>query len=300
MKVDELPLDKRFSRRLISPDTWLIDCYSDEGGIANPHLLIGEKAALIIDTADAKQPLREYIETYITGNLPLMVASTHSHFDHTGNNGQFNDCPIYMSGIAWEEIQVQRASGFFHRVKQDQYIEGDYVPHIVQEGDVIDLGNRQVEVIQFGGCHSSGSIGYLDRKYGIFFAGDEMESGQVLMQGDDRGGQNCVERMRDNLLHLRKWKDQIRMICCPHNGSPMHPLIADYFLENCQRIMSGVEGKKEIGSFTYLLAPNETRPPEKVNRLLNDPYVRRSEWKGTSIVYSTNRIFHSQITPAEK
>lgn len=300
MKVDELPLDKRFSRRLISPDTWLINCYSDEGGTANPHLLIGDRAALIIDTADARQPLREYIETYITGDLPLMVASTHSHFDHTGNNGQFNDCPIYMSQIAWQEIQDQRSSGFFHRVKGDGYIEGDYVPCIVKEGDIIDLGNREVEVIEFGGCHSGSSIGYLDRKYGIFFPGDELESGQVLMQGDDRGGRNCVERMRDNLLHLKERKDEIQIICPPHNGSPMHPLIADYFLENCERIMSGIEGGKEIGSFTYLLAPNETRPPEKVERLLHDPYVRRSEWKGTSIIYSTNRIFYSQIAPEGK
>lgn len=118
MRVDDLPLNRKFSRRLIAPDTWIIDCYSEEGGIANPHLLLGEKAALVIDTADAKQPLRDYIQTYITGDLPILVASTHSHFDHTGNNGQFNDCPIYMSQIAWEEIQKQRETGFFETVKK--------------------------------------------------------------------------------------------------------------------------------------------------------------------------------------
>lgn len=295
MKVDDLPLKRRFSMRLIAPDTWVIDCYSEEGGIANPHLLLGKKAALVIDTADARQPLRDYLQQYITGDLPILVASTHSHFDHTGNNGQFNDCPIYMSQIAWEEIQRQRETGFFEKEKKNQYIQGDYIPNIIQEGDRIDLGDREIEVISFGGCHSSGSIAFLDHKHGLFFPGDELESGQALMQGDDRGGENCVERMRDNILHLSSWKSEIKMVCSPHNGSPMDPQIIDFYLENCERILRGIEGSREIGSFTYLLGPNETRPAEKVQRLLHDPYTRRSEWKGSSIIYSTNRVYYTQI-----
>ena len=63
-----------------------------------------------------------------------MVASTHSHGDHTLCNGLFNDCPIYMSQIAWEEIQAGRATGF--KGKDKDYIVGDYVPTIVKEGDI--------------------------------------------------------------------------------------------------------------------------------------------------------------------
>lgn len=288
LNVNELPLNKQFSRRLIRPDTWLINSYSASSEAPNPHVLIGNDYALVIDTTDTKQNLRKYLELYVT-DKPLMVASTHSHGDHTLCNGLFNDCPIYMSEISWEEIQQNRETGF--NGKASDYIIGDYTPIIIKEGDIIDLGGREIEVISFGGCHSKSSIAYLDRKYGILFTGDEMESGQVLMQGEFRGGDNSVELYRENLLHLKERFDDFDMICPPHNGSPMHSTIIDYFIENCDRIMNGIEGDTDIGSISYLLGPNEPRSPENVARLRFDPTSRRSEWKGTSIVYSIERIF---------
>ncbi len=290
--VNELPIHKQFSRRLIKPDTWLINSYNPSMESPNPYVLIGDDLALVIDPTDTKQNIREYIETCVT-DKPLIVANTHSHADHTLCNGLFNDRPIYMSEIAWEETKENRRTGYDGKAKD--YIIGDYVPIIVKEGDVLELGNRPVEVIDFGGCHSASSIAYLDKKYRILFPGDEMESGQVLMQGTFRGGFNCVERYRDNLLHLLKYRDQFDTICPPHNGSPMDAGIIDAFLENCDRILSGIEGEKDIGSISYLLGPNEPRPAEKVQRLRFDPNSRRSEWKGTSIVYSTDRIFNKDI-----
>jgi glyoxylase-like metal-dependent hydrolase (beta-lactamase superfamily II) len=295
LQVEKLPINKQFSRRLIKPNTWVINCASLSVEAPNPHVLVGERAVMVVDTTDTALPLRAYLETYVTEGKPIVVASTHSHLDHTACNGQFNDCPIYMSPVAWQEIQQQRATHAMEK-RYPGYPVGDYTPILVQEGDVIDLGGREVEVIAFGGCHSNSSIGYLDRTYGIFFPGDEMESGQVLMQGDDRGGRNCVELYRENLLHLKQWEGQFDMICPPHNGTPIHAAMIDDMIENCDRIMSGIEGERDIGSVSYLLGPNEPRPPERVQRLRFDPMSRRSEWKGTSIVYSIDRIFKDQIT----
>ena len=293
--VQTLPLHKKFSRRLVWKDTWLINCYSPSGESPNPHVLIGKEAALVVDTTDTHMPLREYLETYVTGDLPIWVASTHSHLDHTANNGSFNDCPIYMSAIAWEEIKEQRRNGSFQDPRHLGLIEGDYIPNIVKPGDIIDIGDRPIEVIEFGGCHSGSSIGFLDHKARIFFPGDEMESGQVLMQGEGRGGRNCVELYHENLLHLKEISSEFDLICPPHNGSPMHVSALDNFIENCERIMSGIEGDTDIGSISYLLGPHEPRSPEKVRRLRYDPNSRRSEWKGTSIVYSIDRIWKKDL-----
>ena len=71
----------------------------------------------------------------------------------------------------------------------------------------------------------------------------------------------------------------------------MHAKVVDYFIENCDRIMSGIEGERDIGSVSYLLGPHEPRSPERVKSLRFDPTARRSEWMGTSIVYSIDRIF---------
>ncbi|MCD7820108.1 MAG: MBL fold metallo-hydrolase, partial [Lachnospiraceae bacterium] len=167
LNVKELPIHKQFSRRLIKPDTWLINSYDPSCESPNPYVLIGDTDALVIDTTDTKQNVRAYIETCIT-DKPLSVASTHSHHDHTLNNGLFNERPIYMSQVAWEEIQENRKTGF--NGKAADYVIGDYVPIIVKPGDIIDLGGRQSEVIEFGGCHSRSSIAYLDKKYGILFS----------------------------------------------------------------------------------------------------------------------------------
>ena len=290
INISELPLNKQFSRRPVRPDTWIINCYSESSESPNPHVLVGEESVLVIDTTDTKLDLRGYIEKFIS-HKPVMVASTHSHGDHTLGNGKFSDRPIYMSEKAWEEI---REKGDDYGPRGEGHIVGNYTPRLVKPGDIIDLGNRQVEVIDFGGCHSGSSIAYLDRKYGIFFPGDEMESGQVLMQGEDRGGRNSVELYRDNLLKLKERSGEFDMICPAHNGTPLHAIAIDYFIENCERIMSGMEGEKDIASMTYLLNPHESRPPERVRKLRFDPASRRSEWMGTSIVYSMNRVFKQE------
>lgn len=287
----QIPVNKQFSRRLVKPDTWVINCYSESIASPNPHVLIGAAHALVIDTTDTKFSLREYIQKYVT-DKPLMVASSHSHFDHTLANGQFNDCPIYMSEIAWQEILQKRIVGF--GPKAEGHIIGDYTAHVLRPGDTIDLGGREIEAISFGGCHSLGSIGYLDKKYGIFFPGDEMESGQVLIQGDSRGGINSVELYLENLRGLKKRADEFDMICPAHNGTPMHAMVIDYFIENCERILSGIHGDKDVASMSYLLNPHESRPPEQVKALRSDPNIRRSEWMGTSIVYSLDRVFKAR------
>ena len=55
--------------------------------------------------------------------------------------------------------------------------------------------------------------------------------------------------------------------------------------------MSGIEGKRDISSASYLRGrPDHPRPAEAA-KLRMHPDYRRSEWKGTYIVYSVNRVF---------
>lgn len=290
MGIQDIPFSKQFSVRKVRPDTWIINCASESAESPNPHVVIGKERALVIDTTDTPLDVRRFISEYVT-DLPLAVASTHSHFDHTLNNAAFSDCPIYMSAQAWAEVQEQRRNGLDKRYGTGRSL-GDYTPQLVKPGDEIDLGGRTVLVVDFGGCHSDSSISYLDTEYGILFPGDELESGQVLMQGDDHGSNNTVEHYRDNLLHLKSFGDRIKLVCPPHNGTPIDASIIDDLLENCERILAGHEGDKDIGSLSYLLNPHEPRSPERVQKLRWDPDSRRSEWKGTSIVYSVSKVFN--------
>lgn len=291
--VNTLPVNKQFTRRLVKPDTWIINCYDPNLAAPHPHLLIGDEHALLIDATWTKLPLRRYIEEYVT-DRPLWVASTHSHLDHTNANWMFNDCRFFMSQTAWEEL-CERKKLSDEEGRWQGHDKGTYVPDILKPGDVIDLGNREIEVIPYEGCHSAGSLIYLDRKQGVLFTGDEIECGQMLVSGRP-GTRVCVELLRNDLVNLiRGWGDSFDTICPAHNGSPVHRKFLDYLVENCERIMSGIEGDDDIGSMTFLYNPLEDRPEEMIRRALEDPYTKRSEWMGTSIVYDTRRVFLSQV-----
>jgi glyoxylase-like metal-dependent hydrolase (beta-lactamase superfamily II) len=70
----------------------------------------------------------------------------------------------------------------------------------IDEGDVIDLGDRAFEVLHLPG-HSPGSIGLLDCSAGILFSGDAAYDGPLLDElGDSDIGQSCgTSRSSDRL-----------------------------------------------------------------------------------------------------
>lgn len=287
-----LPLNKQFSMRLAKPDTWIIIPYSPSGlESPKPHLLIGENSALLIDPTDTPFDLRRYIYEYIT-DKPLLVANTHSHRDHTYANYLFDDCTIYMSELCQKELHKHRSNP---KIQEIDIALG--MTHISQNdgtvvfpGDIIDLGNRQVEVVgNFIPCHSPSSLMYLDKTMGILFTGDEIDPGQINIWNKP------VETFRQNIVNLIQRRDEFDMICSPHNGTPMHAKCLDYFLENCDRIMHGIEGDLDVGSMSYLLNPFESRDSETIEYRRWDPVTRRSEWMGTAINYNIDLIFNYQL-----
>lgn len=290
--VMQLPLKKQFSMRLAKPNTWIIVPYSPSGiESPKPHLLIGEKYALLIDPTDTPLDLRSYIQQNIT-DKPLLVANTHSHRDHTYANYLFDDCTIYMSEICQQELRHRRqnppplkpvdaALGMSHISQNDGTV--------VRPGDVIDLGGREIEVVGgFTPCHAPSSLMYLDRTMGILFTGDEIDPGQINMWNQP------VETFRQNIVNLLARRNEFDIICAPHNGTPMHADVLNYYLQNCDRIMSGIEGDPDVGSMSYLLNPFESRSRDTIESRRWDPATRRSEWMGTAINYNVNLIFNQR------
>lgn len=292
-KMMELPVRKQFSMRLIKPNTWAIIPYSPSGvETPKPHIIVGEQCALLIDPTDTPFDLRAYITECIT-DKPILVANTHSHGDHTYANYLFDDCTIYMSETCKNELQQSRENPRPLRKKQIE-LGMTHVSQnpgtVVRPGDVIDLGGREIEILgDFTPCHAPSSLMYLDRTAGILFTGDEIDPGQINMWNQP------VEVFRNNILKLLERRSQFDMICAPHNGTPMHADVLNYYLENCDRIMSGIEGDIDKGSTSYLLNPFESRPPESVEHRRWDPIVRRSEWMGTAINYNVDLIYISDL-----
>ena len=253
-------------------------------------MLIGSERALVIDPTDTPYDLRRFIEENVT-DKPLCVANTHSHHDHTYANYLFDDCTIYMSQRCQDDLKNEREHP--RKSYQNERLGLTKVSHnegtVIHAGDIIDLGGRIIEAVEITCCHAPSSILYLDKTQGILFTGDEIDPGQINMWNTP------VETFRDNMVKLLERRDEFDMICAPHNGTPMHADILNYYIENCDRIMSGIEGELDVGSTSYLLNPFEPRPKEAVEYRRWDPVTRRSFWKGTALNYNVDLIFNRQL-----
>ena len=260
-----------YRARKINENTYVVDM----GGVCYPYLLLGEEKALVIDTGMGQGNLREFFET-IT-DLPMIVTNTHGHSDHTLWNGAFDE--VYMHPKAIIDAKGGDMSDAMFPVPS-------FKPIPIEEGYVFDLGGRKIEVLETP-CHSPGDLMFLDRENRMLFTGDNLEVGQVLIfYGDGETGAT-VKGHLEVLRKIEKLYDEFDTICPAHNGSPFHKSVLKDFIENDERVLSGIEGTAELKSSSF---PVDMFLPDEERR----SFVRCSEWKGTWLIYDIRRIYESK------
>ena len=151
----------------LKPGLWNIE----SGTIETFFLVEGEKKALLIDTGMGDGPILPMIRTLT--KLPVELAITHAHGDHMLHADEFER--VYISP---NEAELPR--DFLQAMMPGKtFRPGCFVP--VQEGDIIDLGGKQIEVFHAFG-HTPGSIVFADHEDQCLFSGDAFGSGMgVLM-----------------------------------------------------------------------------------------------------------------------
>ena len=194
------------------------------------YLLIGDEKAALIDTFYGYGDLREMVET-IT-DKPVMVINTHGHFDHTGGNSFWPEA--YMSGYAVGEAK----NAFGEELKRimDSHAYPDYECKVLQDGDLIELGNHTLEIIKIG-AHSPGSIAILDRTERMLYGGDELEAGQVLIS------EKAIPAHLESMLKLKRFDADFDFINSAHNGTHLTKDYIDDFIELDRRFIAGTAEK---------------------------------------------------------
>ncbi|HVJ52704.1 MAG TPA: MBL fold metallo-hydrolase [Aliidongia sp.] len=142
----------------------------------------------------------------------LTAVATHTHLDHVGSHHEFADRiahPIEAPRLATPgKVSLKRddyPAAFVASIEEAGYEMPPFyitaLPHegydldsyrqlpapvtgTVEEGDVIDLGDRVFEVLHLPG-HSPGSIGLWEKSTGILFSGDAIYDGPLLDGGSD-------------------------------------------------------------------------------------------------------------------
>jgi hydroxyacylglutathione hydrolase len=128
------------------------------------YLIEGNNKAVLIDAGTNIKDLNKIVAS-IT-KKPILLVATHVHPDHTGPS--INSFP---------EIYINPGDTDLIPMFMSKY-QG--VVKYLKDNEIIDLGNRQLEVVYTPG-HTKGSTTFIDKNAGYGFSGDSFGTGLLLL-----------------------------------------------------------------------------------------------------------------------
>lgn len=159
-------------------------------------LIVGSVHAVLFDTGLGVARIAPVVKRLT--DLPVTVINSHTHFDHVGGNGEFADVrnldsPYSVASArgevseslreyASETLAGDRVCGALPAgvTSRDYAIPTWRIAANVRDGEVIDLGDRRLEVLGTPG-HTPDSLSLLDRANGLLFTGDTYYSGEIYL-----------------------------------------------------------------------------------------------------------------------
>lgn len=155
------------------------------------YLLCGESSALLIDTGLGVANIKKVVDG-IT-ELPISVVTTHIHWDHIGGHKYFDNIGVYKCERAWlaEKFPLPtdvvknnltcKPCDFPNEFDINTYdIYRGEPRFLLDDGQILDLGNREIQVIHTPG-HSPGHCCFYDIRNRYLFSGDLIYKGCLDM-----------------------------------------------------------------------------------------------------------------------
>ncbi len=151
------------------------------------YLLCGENSAVLIDTGLGVSDIWKIVDSLT--NLPVMVLTTHVHWDHIGGHGRFEKFAVHEEEQTWisekfplplevvKQNLLRVPCDFPKEFKINNYEifmrKPDYV---LKDMDKINLGNREVMVLHTPG-HSPGHCCFYEPERKYLYSGDLVYQG---------------------------------------------------------------------------------------------------------------------------
>lgn len=179
-------MDSWFSVSKIDDNTFAIseDKHWEE---THCYLLCGTKSALLIDTGLGVTNIKKVVDSLTL--LPVLVATTHIHWDHIGGHKYFENIAVHEAEKDWLSIKfpiplqvvkhnlVCKPCDFPLDFSIDSYQLPKIAPQqILHDGDCLDLGERKITVIHTPG-HSPGHCCFYEPERKYLYSGDLIYSG---------------------------------------------------------------------------------------------------------------------------
>lgn len=197
------------------------------------YLICGDKQALLFDTGIGVGDISA-ITAQLT-DLPISVLNSHTHYDHVGGNHYFDN--IYgvnteytldhSGGRTNDEIREFVGPGWIWKPLPNQTTVDNYtseafsISNFVSDGQVIDLGNRNLEVVLVPG-HTPDALVLLDRENRLMFMGDTFYPASLYAHMGDADFFQYVQSAET----LAALSSEVDYLLPAHN----EPLVASYYL----------------------------------------------------------------------
>ena len=213
----------------VEPNIWAIyEPYQWQEVIS--YLIIGSKSALLFDTGNGIDNIKSIVDRLT--NKPITVLNSHSHFDHIGGNNQFktilspstefsitnskgNDSEMIKTEVSADALCIDLPDGV---TSENHRIKPYTITSKVKDGDIIDLGNRQLKILHIPG-HTDDSIALLDKKAGFLWTGDSFYEGPIWLYFPETD----LAAYQKSLARLVKLVPQLNALFPAHNTPKSEP-----------------------------------------------------------------------------
>jgi glyoxylase-like metal-dependent hydrolase (beta-lactamase superfamily II) len=232
------------------------------------YLILGDKRALLFDTGLGVGRISATVARLTT--LPITVINSHTHFDHVGGNAEFHDIwnldlPFTQqnqrgetNAYSKDTLAPERLCGALPKdlTSRPYSIRPWKSTHSLQDGESIDLGGRQLEII-FTPGHTPDSLSLLDRDNGLLFTGDTFYPGPIYLFTPETD----VAAYTQSVAKLAALEPKIKLLLPAHNAPVAEPLYLNRLADAVQQVHSGkakyisIDGHREYSfdGFSILL-----------------------------------------------
>jgi glyoxylase-like metal-dependent hydrolase (beta-lactamase superfamily II) len=230
-----------FEVRRVTRDLWMIA----EPGHVVSWLYAGSDRAIVVDSGTGIVPIKPVAERLT--DRPILLVNTHYHFDHVGGNADFAERLAGVAGgpllerAAPRDLLRRYLAGFpgiiaaararaaadpdaFALMPETEvrdfppsFDPAAWLPgrvpatRLIGEGEVIDLGDRLLRVIETPG-HSPDGICLFDDRHGVLFAGDTLMEGALYAHYDE----SSIEDLLASVRKLEALEAPVQAICAGH------------------------------------------------------------------------------------
>ena len=188
--------------------------YAISSSIVMCWLIVGDKEAMLIDTAYGFEDLSEVVRDITS--LPLTVLNSHGHIDHTGGNFYFNtpvciheaDVEVYRRHNQPEfHRHMEKSLKWINRIifwrtlipkdpeRNDRQRANFDNWRFIKEGDCFDLGGITAQIIEIPG-HTSGSVAVFLPEKRLMITSDGANPGTYLFLPESTGLSTYIESLK--------------------------------------------------------------------------------------------------------